>query len=94
MPGNLGLKDQTMALEWVKRNIHAFGGDKTRVTIFGESAGAASVHFQLLTPKAEGLVCYSFALLAIHYDQSKCFYGRRANKEVIISQLFIDVFFI
>ncbi|XP_050727486.1 esterase E4-like isoform X2 [Eriocheir sinensis] len=61
MPGNLGLKDQTMALQWVQRNIHRFGGDKTRVTIFGQSAGAASAHFQMMTPKAEGL--FSRAIL-------------------------------
>ncbi|XP_045613364.1 carboxylic ester hydrolase [Procambarus clarkii] len=55
IPGNFGLKDQTLALQWVQRNIHNFGGDKTKVTIFGVSAGGASVHYQLLTPKSEGL---------------------------------------
>ncbi|XP_064098465.1 LOW QUALITY PROTEIN: juvenile hormone esterase-like [Macrobrachium nipponense] len=55
IPGNFGLKDQTMALRWVQRNIRSFGGDPQRVTIFGESAGAASVHFQMLTPQAKGL---------------------------------------
>nr|ALO17576.1 juvenile hormone esterase like 7 [Scylla paramamosain] len=55
MPGNLGLKDQTMALQWVQRNIHLFGGDKKRVTIFGESAGGASVHYHMLSPKSRGL---------------------------------------
>ena len=54
MPGNLGLKDQTMALQWVQRNIHSFGGDNKRVTIFGHSAGGASVQFQMLTPNAKG----------------------------------------
>lgn len=54
MPGNLGLKDQTLALHWVQNNIHRFGGDKTRVTIFGESAGGASVHLQMLAPSAKG----------------------------------------
>lgn len=54
MPGNLGLKDQTRALEWLQRNVHHFGGDKSRVTIFGQSAGASSVHFQVLSPKTQG----------------------------------------
>ncbi|XP_042217572.1 juvenile hormone esterase-like [Homarus americanus] len=55
LPGNLGLKDQTVALRWVQENIRSFGGDPEKVTIFGESAGSASVHFQILTPHAAGL---------------------------------------
>nr|XP_027214191.1 cholinesterase 2-like [Penaeus vannamei] len=51
-PGNLGLKDQVMALRWVQDNIRDLGGDPGKVTIFGESAGAGSVHHHVLSPMA------------------------------------------
>ncbi|XP_053266954.1 bile salt-activated lipase-like [Pleuronectes platessa] len=55
MPGNYGLWDQQAAIAWVHRNIRSFGGDPDNITIFGESAGAASVSFQTLTPHNKGL---------------------------------------
>ena len=53
--GNYGLLDQIEALKWVKSNIESFGGDRERVTIFGESAGATSVCNLMASPVAEGL---------------------------------------
>ncbi|OXA36781.1 Venom carboxylesterase-6 [Folsomia candida] len=53
--GNMGLKDQLIALQWIQDNIEVFNGEKSLVTIMGESAGAASVHYHILSEKSKGL---------------------------------------
>ncbi|XP_035694714.1 cholinesterase 1-like [Branchiostoma floridae] len=60
-PGNMGLTDQLLALQWVQDNIPSFGGDSSKVTIFGESAGAVSVGHHLLSPESRNV--FSRAIL-------------------------------
>ncbi|XP_066909382.1 juvenile hormone esterase [Halyomorpha halys] len=56
MPGNMGLKDQALALEWVHNEISAFGGDPNMITVIGESAGGASSNLICEAPRTNGLI--------------------------------------
>lgn len=72
VPGNAGLKDMVLALRWVKENIQNFSGDSNNITIFGNSAGSASVHYLLFSPLAKGL--FNKAIL-----QSGCVFNQWAK---------------
>lgn len=54
VPGNNGLKDQILALQWIKNNIENFGGDPNRITLIGQSAGSASISYLLQAPQTKG----------------------------------------
>lgn len=60
IPGNMALKDQTLAMKWTKENIYDFGGDPNRITMHGHSSGAACVHLHTLSPLSHGSYSYNF----------------------------------
>ncbi|MDA8138242.1 MAG: carboxylesterase family protein [Desulfobacteraceae bacterium] len=65
--GNYGIMDQQKALQWVKNNIAAFGGNPSNVTIFGESAGGHSVYTHMVTPSSKGLFHKAIAESGAYY---------------------------
>lgn len=73
IPGNTGLKDQQMALEWIHDNISNFNGDPDQICLFGESAGAVCVNFHVLNQKSRefisSAICQSGTVLSERYFQ-------------------------
>lgn len=55
IPGNAGLKDQVLALKWIKENIHQFGGDAQNITIFGQSSGGGCAHYHIISDASKDL---------------------------------------
>ncbi|XP_037917727.1 esterase FE4-like [Hermetia illucens] len=80
-PGNFGMKDQTMMLRWVKKNIEAFGGNPNDVTIFGESAGGGSVGYHIFSPLSKGL--FHKAILQSGTNFNEWAFG---EKEVVLER--------
>ena len=68
--GNYGILDQMAALEWIRKNIAAFGGDPSRVAIAGQSAGAGSVNSLILMPQAAGLFHRAITESGTRYSNS------------------------
>lgn len=65
--GNFGILDQVAALAWVQRNIEAFGGDPTRVLLFGQSGGAYDTCMHMTSPRSEGLFSRAMMMSGICY---------------------------
>nr|XP_023018363.1 venom carboxylesterase-6-like [Leptinotarsa decemlineata] len=78
IPGNMGLKDQKLALKWVHDNIHLFGGDPNKVTIQGQSAGGASVTYHILSPSSSGL----FRAAIANSGSALCIWANQRNHAV------------
>lgn len=66
-PGNAALRDQNLVLKWVQRNIQRFGGDPNKVTLMGQSTGAVSVDFHILSAESAGKII----MIKIHRGQKK-----------------------
>ncbi|XP_044252791.1 juvenile hormone esterase-like [Tribolium madens] len=88
LPGNNGLKDQHLALKWTHDNIHLFGGDPDKITIMGQSAGSASVAYQLLNQKSTGL--FRGAILESGSFLSPFAFQRRAREIAFATAAFIN----
>jgi len=86
--GNMGLKDQNLALKWVQKNIKSFNGDPDNVTIFGNSAGGGSVHAHILSPASKGL--FHKAILQSGCVFNPFFWGSKDNAVQLTKQAGIN----
>lgn len=77
VPGNAGLKDQNFALKWIQRNIVKFGGDPGNVTLAGQSAGGASVHYHMISELSNGLFRRAIPMSGVAFNCSFALQPRR-----------------
>jgi len=87
---NFGLLDQVAALEWVRDNIEAFGGDPDNVTIFGQSAGGISVNALMVSPAAKGLFDKALVQSGLGREQSISMEEAREQGEEFLPGLDAD----
>merc|ERR1711936_650566 len=96
--GNMGMKDQLLAMRWIKQNIARFGGDPGRITISGLSAGGVSVHAHVLSPEGEGEGLFHRAishsgtmLMPIDsegvFEDSRTFYEKLCNVNLTVEEV-------
>lgn len=67
--GNYGLKDQVMMMKWIQDNIHHFGGDRNKVTVFGDGSGAASIGFHMMSQGSKNLFHQAILQGGSQYNQ-------------------------
>jgi para-nitrobenzyl esterase len=84
---NFGLLDQVAALEWVRDNIDGFGGDPDRVTIFGISAGGASVNYLMSSPEADGLFDRAVSQSGLGREQPRAWADAVAQGESLAASI-------